>query len=897
MSGPQFSTPTPFQPHLQQSNHASPSPNPSQQAFRPPSSQPHMSPPPNFPGQGGHPGSFNQMPNQMNRMPGSQNPSQYMGGMPAGQGLHPGAHGAMGAGGPQMAGQFPNMRAAMHGNMGQQQHEFAQRQYQQSLMRQQQMHRSMGQMPPGGQANGLRPQQQAAMAGGGMKPNMPGRPNFPQNVAQDSQMQSFMMQLEKFAQQRGQALDPNPTVCGRRVNYWAIFSQYLKIRPSNQDAQGWANLAAQLDFNPTQQPTAVQELRAVFDRNLSAFCLYYMSTVQQRQKQMQARLPGQGSPTSDGVPRPPVPPPFPNRGPQTGPSNAGSPSINQRKSAPSMPDGLGSTTPEKPGSSLGQSSSPHHFPQGSPVQLKVDSHDEPEEKVKANGTTHLDGVTNDEDANKPFDPEYKPRRYEVVSFGGVSLDALAENGAAVYDMKTYQRFEELGPVDLHSLTMGLQSGFDEEIRFALDRLAALSQRPLLLSECEDLVDTLVKIGQEQATKLTESVGSHSDTQRLLSYDNLSTSCRGELSDVHEGLDFGSKGHEQQHMADTLIAITTILRNLSFPLSPPERFERENESNRKILSSAVMQSFWVKIMKLLTLDSSPLQNKRDMLDIMKDLVVLLSNVAEALIIVNEEDARALLGFLLAFAPRPTINSRFSTISFTSYEPLKHQYLPNALDSLAKILARDDPNRGFLKSIFHSDVASADKTALPLITQAFALAIAPVPDSVFESPSLWAPIRLMEKRMPIISQGMLTLDILSTLIPTPTGGHSSSRHTSVPLQKQWLTSDDGWVTRLIHLVVPMASRDAEGTERHPVTKEPIYNARESQSITQRALSMIYRLVESADKIELDSGEEKSNLLSSRVLGPVPLEHMVVSAMRLPRFDSETLKCLSALSRLVP
>lgn len=891
-AGPQFSTPTPFQQHLHQSNHATPSPNPSQQQFRPPSSQPQMSSPPNFPSQAGHPGPFSQMGNPMNRMGTPQNPAQHFTpGMQPGQGLHPGAHGPMPGGPSPMGGQFPQMRPGMQGNIGQQQNDF-QKQYQANLLRQRQMQGNMNQMPPGGQVNGMTPQQRAALMGG-MNPNMPGRPGIPPGATQANQQETisrFMLQLERFTQQRGQPLDPNPTVCGRRLHYFQIFSLFMRYRP-NHEPQGWAHILQQLNIGPDQSATAIQELRHIFERNLSGFAAQYMSEHNRKHSQ-QGRLPGQGSPTNDRVPRPPAPPGFPSQpaGPQ-----APSPSLTNRRGASIAPDGVDAATPEKTSSTLDQSSSPHPFPQGSPVQLKVSPQDDVDGKAQTDGHAHLDGLGPEKEVNKPFDPEYKPRRLEPSTYAGFNLDLLLENGAPIYEMKTLPRFEDLGPVDLHALAIGLQSGFQQEVRYALDRLAVLSQKPVFLQECEDLVDSLVELGLEQLSKLCEDVEGTPDWQDFQPYEKLRTSCREDLSGFRNHLRFGEREYGLQRSVDCLISITTILRNLSFPVSERSGFERDNDVNRRILSSPEMQSFWSKTIKLLGVKSSPLKSNADFMDIMKDLVVLLSNVCEVLIITNEDDAHTLLMFLLSFAPQAVCSGE-SLKAFTTYEPLKHQYLPNAVDSLAKILARDDPNRGFMKTIFHNDLTSNSKSPLPLMTQVFALAIAPIPETVFVTPPPGSILRLVEKRKPSISQGILILDILSTLLPLATNSSSVPRSDTPCLQRSWLESDDGWVTRLIHLVIVMGLHDAHSLpDRHPMTREPVDTGRGYQSITQRALSMIRRLLESADKVDRENNVDEANLMSTKILKLLPLEDMNFSALMIPRFDSETLKCLSALNQL--
>ena len=893
---PQFSTQTPFQQHMQQSNHATPSPNPTQQQFRPPSSQPQMSSPSPFPGQG-HPGQFPPMSNPMNRIPTPQNPSQhFQSAMQPGQGLHPGAHGGMSGGPSQMGNQFPNMRPGLQPNTGQMPNDL-QKQYQASMMRQRQMHGGMNQMPTASQMNGLTPQQRAALMGG-MNTNLPGRNNgLPPGTAQVNTQDPatrFMMQLERFAQQKGQPLDPNPTICGRRVHYFHIFSLFMKHKPAH-DPQGWASILALLGFPPEQFSSAIPELRALFDRYLSGFVTHYMNDQQRKQSQL-ARGPGQSSPTNDRVPRPPAPPGFPGQTVQTPGPQAPSPALSNRRGTSTVPDGADVATPEKAGSHLDHSSSPHQFPQGSPVQLKIGPQDDIDGKGQPDGLLQLGTSAPDKDINKPFDPEYRPRRYELNTYGGIDLEPLLESGAAIHEMKTFQRYEELGPVDLHTLSIGLLSGFQEEVRFGLDRIGALSQRPIILRECEDVVDNLVELGQNLVTKLNENTDSLSEGLLFRSYENLQKSCREDLSDLRDQLVFGETSYVSQQRINKLVSITTILRNLSFPFSERPNHERENDINRKILSNPDMQSFWVKIIKLLSVRSSPLCSNADYMDITKDLVVLLSNVSEALIINNEDDARTLLAFLLSFAPESIVDKEGSVQAFASYEPLKHQYLPNALDSLAKILARDDPNRGFLKTIFHNDLMAASRDNSPLITQAFALAIAPIPESVFNAPPTLVLLRLVERRKPTLGQGILVLDLLSTMLPPSTVSTPAGKSKRRCCQRIWLETDDGWASRLIHLVLAMGVQDAQaGPERHPVTQQLIDTGRGYQSITQRALSMVRRVLEGSDRIDLETGVEKAELMSTKILKPVPLREMAFSALMTPRFDSETLKSLTALHQL--
>ena len=901
-SGPNYATPTPFQQHIQASNQATPSPNPSHQQFRPPTSQPNMSSPPPFPGQQSQVGPFPQMPNSMNRMGTPQNPgNHFMPGVQPNQGMQAGAPTGIGPGGMPMAGHMPNMRGPMGASNASPQQQEAFQQYQKSLMmRQRQMQGGMGQIPPNSQPNGLNAQQRATLAAG-VTPSVQGRPGMPpggdRNNPQAQAMQ-FMSQLQGFMHRQGQQLQPNPSVCGLPIHYFQLFQLYFRLKP-NQNPQAWQMMAQQLRIPPEQTVLAAQELRGLYERNLSTFSQYYMRMVEQRGNTQAARMPTQGSPVNDRTARPPVPPGFPAPT-AVGPSPiGGSPANRERARATSSvaPDGMDRTTPGKAGSVGGQSSSPQQFPHGSPVPLKVGNQDEAEPKPKIDGHDHMDSIAKLQEPRKLFDPEYKPRQYSSGTHGGFNLDAVADSGAAVHDMKTHHRWEEIGPVDLHTLTMGLQSGFYEEIDYALDRLAALSQRPLFLPECLDLLDGVLEVGRQQLQVLGESTDSAQDLS-IPSIEELSSSSRDELYDFRDERRFGSHEYEKQRAIDKLLAVTVILRNLSFPFLDRHGYqERESERNRQELTTPEVQSLLTKIIRVFGgFPADKALSEVAFMDMAKDLVTLFSNVSESLVINSEEDARAFLTFLLSFAPQCHFQCGSQKMTFASYEPLRHQYLPNALDSVAKILARDDPNRGMIKTILQSDLASNDGRSHPLITRAFALAIAPIPDKQFNAPGSHIAMRFADKRKPSISQGMLVLDILASLIPTPAYPSSADfSNTESCLQRQWLESEDAWPSRIIHLVLTLGIHDAQAPiERHSLTHETINSGHSFTSICLRATSMMRRLLEAAEKMDLGS-RDKKNGISARVLGTIPLEDMTFSAMMLPRFDVEVIKGLNALAQM--
>jgi len=238
------------------------------------------------------------------------------------------------------------------------------------------------------------------------------------------------------------------------------------------------------------------------------------------------------------------------------------------------------------------------------------------------------------------------------------------------------------------------------------------------------------------------------------------------------------------------------------------------------------------------------------DFMKDVVTLFSNTSTKISLPSRDDAYAILHFLCAFAPTPRPSA---PVKFTAYNPRLHKCLPSAVDSLAKLLARDDPNRTYCKQIFASEASSTPP--YDLLTRAFGLAIAVVPDrtsgllhQVIETDvarSRQIETRLAEIRKPYLMQGMLAADILALLAPGPETG----------LCQSWLESEDGWANCLIKFVMNLCTVD--GIREHQQQQAPQgRGARPVQGekeegytlLVQRALSMMKKLGEKSRGIDV-------------------------------------------------
>lgn len=414
---------------------------------------------------------------------------------------------------------------------------------------------------------------------------------------------------------------------------------------------------------------------------------------------------------------------------------------------------------------------------------------------------------------------YHPRVRTLDTCGGIDLGLMAQLGAELdYHRPTMPTFAELGVIDIHALNMSLQSSLRAEMRYALDTLTVISAEPrfqLSLPGCDDLLEALIDCAEEQVELLVEHAVEVSDVIDIASYEDLLRAARAEVDMLQPVPDFGSVEYELDRAVERLICITTILRNLSFA-----------EMNHQVLSDSIVIRPLANIIRHLGTRNMLFRKFKDTLDFMKDVVIFLSNLAQIIEIPGKEEALSLLHFLLAFAPcPPPMNNGSDTILFSPYQPTLHRYLPLAVDSLAKLLVRDEPNRTLYRAIFLNDHASTPP--FDLLTRTFALAISPIPEI-----GKINPIPVVVARKPYLIQGMLAAEILSDLTP----GHETG------VARSWLSSGDCFALNLLRLVCLLSTDQSVQATRQLLAgrareQEPLTFA----SITHRGITVLRRLAE--------------------------------------------------------
>lgn len=732
------------------------------------------------------------------------------------------------------------------------------------------------------QAQARQMQAQAQARGMNGTPNHPGQhvPNPPMPQAppgtfpppKPNNPDDFLRGLQQFMSSRGRPVDLNPVICGRPMPLLRLYAAVVKNGGSQRISKlnQWAAVALQFGFPPPQQMQAAQELQAYWMTNLAPYETAWQMSQQKQRMAAQAAIQNQNQ-TQMSPPR--------DMQPAQDPGHQRSASVNGQVPAHAQPAAAnGFVQPPQAQGQQDLSATPQHRQsisrQFDPQQLTaMQSQVQAQTPQKRQQTSAGKLVEVEPDVNKPLsrpieDP-FKPDVLPPSRFHGpVNLDEMFMIGQHIVESKpVVPTIRELGIIDIHALTMAIKSGLHAETRVALDTLVTLSIESALqlsLAECDDLMDTLLDCAQDQVSFLSEHATEVSDEMFLSSYEDLVRACRMENESLQDTPEFGTVAYDLERAADRLICITTLIRNFSF-----------YEANFGVLGQPEVLRLLSSIIRYLGTTEMFLRHNRNTLDFMKDVVIYLSNLSTSLQLPGKEESLCVLHFLLAFAPTPApISGSSSKVSFTMYTPALHKYMPSAVDSLAKLLARDEPNRMYYKAIFSADAHSSPP--YELLTKCFGLAISPIPPSSNHTRTI------IEARKPFLLQGMLAAEILAQLAP-------GSDH---PLARSWLESDDGFAGNLLRLVgILSADRTTQTAPKHPAQhnrNHPEVDVNGYGAISNRAMAVLKTLVQKARRLD-DNG---STVVP---LGIMPSKESLLGAMIQKDIDPGILRQLCVYAGL--
>lgn len=897
--------PTPYQ-HLQQpgSNNNTPSPTMQNQQFRPPTQQPRMnnaSPSP-FPGQQPQqqqqqqgnfgstmPGTSSNQPNMQQQNPMGQYAQQM--------GMTPGM---------SVAGMPGAMQAQMN-NMGNMQANNAQRMYQMKLMQhQQQLRAGGGMLPPG--AIGGQSGQMRAMAGmqqpGGQGQMANGQMTSQAQAAHQEKRRQFLNTLQTQANQQGRPFNPQPTIAGRPVDLYALWTYTTASGGSQQiDMTGqWQAIANKLGFGQPQYPSAPEEIKQIHTSYILSYeKLWFQMKMQQKQAAARAnaqQMAGFSGPQAQQSPTKMMQNPGQSNQFQQMQHNQQPSHGTPVQANASLPQNGMSTPQQMMGAAM------HHRRNSSmrkPEQMT------PQQSVTPGAASASPLATKQRPSSvkqetpaavmkseEPQSTNYMPNIRSIESDGGYDIPALYELGTVIARHKpNAPSVDEMGVIDTKAITLSLASGIHGEVRYALDTLVILSNDTrvaLNLEQCEDLLDVVMDCAEDQMEKLSEEAAEVSDALDLPPYEDILRGAKFEAETLQEVPKFGTREYDLDRAADRMIAITTILRNFSF-----------YEFNHKLLTSAPVVKWLSNTLRLLGTRNMLLRTYYNTQDFFKDMIIFLSNITQSLELPSRDDALHILHFLLAFAPQPSpaYTEHGGPIRFASFSPLLHRYLPPAVDCLAKLLARQDPNRGLYRSIFTGTSSSAESPS-DLLTKAFGLSISVLPDRSKGSIGNSAQLRLVETRKAYLTQGMLAADILTALAPS----------NDTDLARAWIESEDGWAVGLLNLAA-LLSVDRNQTAP-PKARELGMDTETSKLITYRALTMMKRLAEKAGRGSVQkvvsqtkglpnglsngsTDDALQELKSHPKWEGIPQGHSILGALMMPSTDKVALGLLCGLHEM--
>lgn len=702
--------------------------------------------------------------------------------------------------------------------------------------------------------------------------------------------------IAHFMQQHQKQYNDRPSIAGRQIHSVQIFVTVMKMGGSNRvsNTGQWPKAAIFLGFAPEQSMSAGRELQHYWHINLS-FYETYVHTQQQHRQAMadQTRLSNHNQ-GGDGNVRQETFSPLKQMHNQQGQQLMQPPPhmhpqyqtpqrhmvTTPHEVRPALQNGY--MTPQQ-GQVQGRPSNVYSMPQhamqapsrtgplkeaqkpSTAVKKEADENRIPQKSENKNWRLEPKMVLLDE--HKVFDATSLDNGETAPTYGGIELAPASNFLGTVDDLLKYKlsvpKVEELGVIDIRALTLSLRSGIHGEVRLALDTLASLTieQNPPTLDQCEDLLEALIDCAEEQVDILADHAAEVSDAMLISSYEDIVRGCKIESAMLQDVPAIGTLDHDLDRAVDRLICVTTILRNFSFL-----------EHNHTALADPMVVRFMTTVIRYLGTRTMLLRTNVNALDFSKDILTFLTNVSQRIDLPGKEEALCILHFLLSFAPSPTPhNAEDEEISFSSYIPAIHRYFPHAVDSLAKLLARGDPNRSFYRSIFAAD--SASTPPYDLLTRAFGLAIAAIPEYGHVNTA-----GLVKLRAPYLVQGLLAAEIIVSLIPP-------SEH---ELAYTWVTSRDGFIFSLTRMVSESSRQPQPSSQqRHTSVRIQDNDPHGVITITNRGLAVLRKLAERA----------KDAVGSVKGLPPevMPDKRSVLSALVQANTGDITVAMLCALSGL--
>ena len=409
---------------------------------------------------------------------------------------------------------------------------------------------------------------------------------------------------------------------------------------------------------------------------------------------------------------------------------------------------------------------------------------------------------------------YVPVSRTIETHGGWDVGVLFKIDSECHSAipKTVP-YSELGSVNIYALTMSLKSGLAGEVVAALDTLMVITgdatsggaRRSILhLGECLDLLDALLECTDACITTIESclphycSTNGHSEAIfRFPTYEQLMRSCSYDIQTCCAPMK--QKSEIGNHVAE-LICIFGILRNLLY-YEPNQDLIGKSPLVLDIICDVICLVHRTMQIRDLTGIFAV-----DRMDLLKDCIVILSCIGHNVKIESVPHMGAFLSLILIFAPisecvsdeqhfspDDTMNRVFMPLYRSSFEP---PYLATAIDFLAKVLVRDQPNVDCLVHMLENNLSAGAPRAT--LSRLFAMTMFVVPDveAAADSALFMALESGNEQWIATLEQALLAANVLVVLIIQLPALRN--------LSATWLSMFHAPLSRLVRLACILAGR---------------------------------------------------------------------------------------------
>lgn len=342
---------------------------------------------------------------------------------------------------------------------------------------------------------------------------------------------------------------------------------------------------------------------------------------------------------------------------------------------------------------------------------------------------------------------YHPLKRNFDTYAGLDVSTTTAISKELARLRPFPAFQELGRLDIQALTRSIESNLPAEVGNALDILVVIAgdrRWGLPLLHCADLLEVLVDCLAESIETLR--CDADAATTCFLGYSDLLAMVKLEAQHVTQS--YTACSVVEATAAQRVMSIMTILRNLAFT-----DVNQDTIADANGLVAALAAGLTCFCSRR---DMTGAVSTIDALEFTKDTATLLSLIGGHLKISDPSAFGLIFQLLLSFCPPDAM----AVSSSSSEDPAGraaqlHPYLITTIDALAKILARDVPNRQSCEAVFTQYGTSY---TLQSLQKLMTLAVAVLPEDFSAR-----QVHILTQRLPLLQHALMLAEVAADLCP--------------------------------------------------------------------------------------------------------------------------------------